>query len=79
MKRLSSWALPIILGVAGVALIIIGSLDLGDDPTPSLPAIADPEPGGAGLADADADRQRDHAGEPERGALPDTDSHPAAG
>jgi Sortase domain len=44
VKRLSSWALPIILGVAGVALIIIGSLDLGDDPTPSLPAIATPTP-----------------------------------
>jgi hypothetical protein len=44
VKRLSSWALPIILGVAGVALIIIGSLDLGDDPTPSLPAIATPSP-----------------------------------
>jgi len=42
VKRLSSWALPIILGVAGVALIIIGSLDIGDDPTPSLPAIATP-------------------------------------
>jgi hypothetical protein len=43
VKRLSSWALPIILGVAGVALIIVGSLDLGDDdPAPSLPDIATP-------------------------------------
>ncbi len=43
MKRLSSWALPIILGVAGVALIIVGSMDLGDDgPGPSLPDIATP-------------------------------------
>ena len=40
MKRLSSWALPIILGVAGVALIIAGSLDLGGEAAPSLPPIA---------------------------------------
>jgi sortase (surface protein transpeptidase) len=44
VKRLSSWALPIILGVTGVALIIIGSLDLGDEPTSSLPAIATSTP-----------------------------------
>ncbi len=44
MKRLSSWALPIILGVTGVALIIIGSLDLGAEPVASLPAIATPTP-----------------------------------
>lgn len=43
MKRLSSWALPIILGVAGVALIIVGTV-LGDEPPPvaSLPPIAQP-------------------------------------
>jgi Sortase domain len=44
VKRLSSWALPIILGVTGVALIIFGSLDLGAEPTPSLPAIPTPTP-----------------------------------
>ena len=46
MKRLSSWALPIILGVAGVALIIIGSFDLdfGAQPTPTLPSIRTPTP-----------------------------------
>ena len=42
MKRLSSWALPIILGVAGVALIIVGSFDLGAEPTPSLPDLLSP-------------------------------------
>jgi hypothetical protein len=42
VKRLSSWALPIILGVAGVALIIAGSLRLGDQPSASLPPIAQP-------------------------------------
>jgi hypothetical protein len=42
VKRLSSWALPIILGVAGVALIIAGSLRLGDEPSSSLPPIARP-------------------------------------
>jgi len=42
VKRLSSWALPIILGVAGVALIIVGSVALGDDPAASLPPIAQP-------------------------------------
>ena len=46
MKRLSSWALPIILGVAGVALIIIGSfeLDFGAGPSPTLRAIVTPTP-----------------------------------
>ena len=43
MKRLSSWALPIILGVAGVALIIIGSLDLGREPDPEPAADPDPD------------------------------------
>lgn len=44
MKRLSAWALPIILGVAGVALIIAGSLDLDAEPSPSLPPIATSTP-----------------------------------
>jgi hypothetical protein len=44
VKRLSSWALPIILGVAGVALIIVGSLDLGPGPSPSLPPIGTATP-----------------------------------
>ena len=44
MKRLSSWALPIILGVAGVALIIIGTLDLDGQATASLPPIATRSP-----------------------------------
>jgi hypothetical protein len=44
VKRLSSWALPIILGVAGVALIITGSLDLDPDPVSSLPAISTATP-----------------------------------
>lgn len=41
MKRLSGWWLPIILGVAGVALIIAGSLDSGGPPGPTLPPIAE--------------------------------------
>ena len=44
MKRLSSWALPIILGVTGVALIIIGTLDPDAEPTASLPPIATARP-----------------------------------
>ncbi|HET8777671.1 MAG TPA: sortase [Candidatus Limnocylindria bacterium] len=44
MKRLSSWALPIILAVAGVALIIVGSLDPGGGPAPSLEPIASRTP-----------------------------------
>jgi hypothetical protein len=44
VKRLSSWALPIILGVAGVALIIIGTLDLDVEPTATLPPIETPSP-----------------------------------
>jgi hypothetical protein len=42
VKRLSSWALPIILAVAGVTLIIVGSLDPAADPVTSLPPIAQP-------------------------------------
>jgi hypothetical protein len=42
VKRLSGWALPILLGVAGVALIIAGSLADEPDPGPSLPPIARP-------------------------------------
>ena len=37
MKRLSSWALPITLGVVGIALIIIGTLDLDAEPIASIP------------------------------------------
>lgn len=51
MRRLSGWALPIILGVAGVALIIAGSLDLDDEPAqpsliarPSATPTASPSP-----------------------------------
>jgi hypothetical protein len=44
VKRLSSWALPIILAVAGVILIIVGSLDLDADAGPSLPPISTPTP-----------------------------------
>lgn len=36
--------MPIILAVAGVALIIVGSLDLGAEPGTSLPPIARPTP-----------------------------------
>lgn len=41
MKRLSSWALPIVLGLVGVVLIIVGSVGSGE-PAPSLPPIARP-------------------------------------
>jgi hypothetical protein len=44
VKRLGSWALPIILAVAGVALIIVGTLDIDAEPTPTLPPIARPTP-----------------------------------
>jgi hypothetical protein len=42
VKRLTSWALPIILGVAGAALIIVGTVGIGDEPAASLPPIARP-------------------------------------
>jgi hypothetical protein len=44
VKRLSSWALPIVLGLAGVALIIVGTLDLDAVPATSLPPIATATP-----------------------------------
>jgi sortase family protein len=39
VRRLSSWALPIILGVAGVALIIIGTFEPTAQPSPTLAPI----------------------------------------
>jgi Sortase domain len=54
VKRLSSWALPLILGVAGVALIIIGTLDLDEDPIASLPPISTPAPTATPVAEATA-------------------------
>lgn len=44
MKRLSSWALPIVLGVAGIVLIMAGTLDLDAEPVVSLPPITTPTP-----------------------------------
>lgn len=42
MKRLSSWALPIVLGLVGVALIILGTTGPNEPPAASLPPIAQP-------------------------------------
>ena len=42
MKRLSSWALPIVLGLVGVVLIIVGSMGSTQPPAASLPPIARP-------------------------------------
>lgn len=42
MKGLSSWALPIVLGLVGVVLIIVGSLGPTEPPAASLPPIARP-------------------------------------
>jgi hypothetical protein len=42
VQRLSSWALPLILAVAGIGLIIVGSLGMDEEPPPSLPPIAQP-------------------------------------
>jgi sortase (surface protein transpeptidase) len=44
VQRLSSWALPIVLGLAGVALIILGTLDLDGQATATLPPIATASP-----------------------------------
>jgi len=42
VKRLSSWALPIVLGMVGVALIIVGTIGSNEPPPASLPPIAQP-------------------------------------
>jgi hypothetical protein len=42
VKRLSSWALPIVLGLVGVALIIVGTIGSEEPPAASLPPIAQP-------------------------------------
>jgi hypothetical protein len=41
-RSLSSMLLPLVLAVAGVALIIVGQLDLDSSPGSSLPPIPDP-------------------------------------
>ncbi len=41
-RSLSSMLLPLVLAVAGVALIIVGQLDLDSPPASSLPPIPDP-------------------------------------
>lgn len=68
MKRLSSWALPIILGVAGVALIIVGSLDLGGGPAPSLAPIASRSP--VGLASPTPTATPEHSSSASASAAP---------
>jgi hypothetical protein len=50
VKRLSSWALPVLLGVAGLILIIVGSLGPGTEPSPSLAPILTPTPVGQATA-----------------------------
>jgi hypothetical protein len=42
VKRLSSWALPIVLGLVGVVLIIVGTVGPSEPPAASLPPIARP-------------------------------------
>lgn len=42
MKRLLAWALPVILGVVGIALIIVGTRGEDGGPTTTLPPIVDP-------------------------------------
>jgi sortase (surface protein transpeptidase) len=66
VKRLSSWALPVLLGVAGLILIMIGSLDLGRQPTPSLPPIRTPSP----VAQASASAASSAAPTAEQSATP---------
>lgn len=51
MKRLSSWALPIGLGLVGVVLIIVGSIGSADPPAASLPPIARPSQAATPTAD----------------------------
>ena len=50
MKRLSSWALPVVLAVAGIALIIVGLNGGIGEAGPSLPPIARESPSVAATA-----------------------------
>ena len=74
VKRLSSWALPIILGVAGVALIIIGSLDLRARARPRACRRSPPHPGGLASPTAIGDRAAATAVPPARQHGADADS-----
>lgn len=73
MQRLSSWALPIILGVVGVALIIIGSLGRGGVATPSLGPIVTPtaEASAPPSLSASASPHRSETAAPSPTPLPD--------
>lgn len=64
MKRLSGWWLPIILGVAGVALIIAGSLDGGGPSGPTLAPIAEGTLTPTPLAEPTATPPSQPSGEP---------------
>jgi hypothetical protein len=71
VKRLSSWALPIILAVAGVALIIVGSLDADGTPTQSLAPILTPTPVAIGSSTAEPSPSASAAPTPTATPLPD--------
>lgn len=80
MKRLSSWALPVLLGVVGLVLIIVGSLWAGGEPAPSLAPIrtatpvarasATPEPS-VGTPSAEASPEASPTATPAPTPLPD--------
>ncbi len=78
MKRLSSWALPIILGVAGIALIIVGSLDLDAEPTPSLAPIATPTPVALATPSSQASDAPSASAEPTDGPTDGPSEEPSA-
>jgi hypothetical protein len=68
VRRLSGWALPIILGVAGVALIIAGSLELDGEPAQTVSPIA--RPTGTPTATASPPRTATHEESPSAGGTP---------
>ena len=73
MKRLSSWALPVVLAVAGIALIILG-LNGGIPGTgPSLSPIARPSAAATAVASVDGAASADPSGSPSASAAASAD------
>ncbi|MGH2456859.1 MAG: sortase domain-containing protein [Candidatus Limnocylindria bacterium] len=74
MRRLSSGMLvPLLIAVAGVALIIVGQLDLDQPPSSSLPPIPDPT---SPLAVASPSGQPSDTSAPSASASPDPTPSP---
>lgn len=64
MRRIAAWGLPIVLGVVGIALIIIGTRSPDGSPATSLPPIVEPSSTAVAQASPTATESVEPSGEP---------------